>query len=276
MEGRRHHSISVALAVALVLASLTGAGAEEEQQLPPDIHNRLANAVVYTTPDSAVVEAQKFSPGGEGSSKGGRGGSNKCWLEPDTAPLTSTNWHIYAAHPDERSFYLVCDGERLGLIWRRIDPEPGSRPSESPREIAESLRREIPMPDVTVRINPDTGLTGSESWFWIEGYEGETITNGTDAFGALIEVEARPTRYEWLFGDGASKVVDSTGRAYPERSEITHVFERASSTGHEVRVRFVFEVRYRIAGGPWISLPGITRSTAVAYRVRESQAVISR
>lgn len=141
------------------------------------------------------------------------------------------------------------------------------------------LRDEVPMPTVGIHANPGVGLVATESWFWIEGYSGEPITSSTDAFGRPIEVEAKAERYEWHFGDGSSLVTTSPGRSYPQRSEVRHIYERSSAGtegGYLVQARFVFSVQYRVGGGAPIELPGIIRTAAFRYPVRESQAVIAR
>ena len=139
------------------------------------------------------------------------------------------------------------------------------------------LRDRIPIPTVTIEVNPDQGLVGVDSWFWIDGYDGQPISESTNAFGRRIEVEAQVQRYEWRFGDGRTVMSDSPGRPYPDRSDVRHVYER-SSLGHEdgypVEVGFVFAVRYRVDDGGWLELPGIERVADASYLVRESQAVI--
>ena len=55
------------------------------------------------------------------------------------------------------------------------------------------------------------------------------------------------------------------------------MYERSSAGlahGYPVEVTFTFDVRYRVDGGGWIELPGITRVASASYPVRESQAVI--
>lgn len=200
----------------------------------------------------------------------------QCRLEPDTANVGFANVSMYAAHEGENLFYLYCDGQYVGVVWRKIDPDPRPGRSMTPGDVAEHLRDEIPMPKVNVRINPDVGLVGAESWFWIEGYSGEAITNSTDAFGRAVEVEARAIHYEWSFGDGSTSAASTPGTAYPEKSQIRHVFQRASSGGYAIGVRFTFAVRYRVDGGAWTELPGISRTATATYRVKESQAVISK
>lgn len=272
MEGRRNHRLPVALALIFSLISLTRASAEDQD--PPDRNKRLTTTVVYTTSDSAVVEAEK--QGATQAPTVTHRRKSNCHLEAVdlTGEIQSVGQVSLPTPADEKPFWVICDGENVGMVWRKITPR--SSPPAAPADVADTLRQEIPMPEVTVRINPDVGLSGSESWFWVEGYSGAPITNGTDAFGRAVEVEAKPTRYEWSFGDGTTIASDSVGRAYPERSEVTHIFQRASASGYQVTVRFVFDVRYRVDGGSWLALPGITRTASTTYRVRESQAVISR
>jgi len=272
MESRRDHRIPVAVAlVAIMLASSNAARSEE----PPPAYDTRSTAIVYTTPDAAVVEAD--SNGSASTAPSVKAGRRKqCRLEPDNTNVSFTNVNIYAAHQGEVSFYLYCDGQYVGMVWRKLDPDPRPVTSMTPGDVAEHLRDEIPMPKVNVRINPDVGLVGAESWFWIEGYSGEPITNSTDALGRAVEVEARATHYEWFFGDGSTTAANTPGAAYPGKSEIRHVFQRASSGGYAIRVRFTFAVQYRVDGGVWTELPGISRTATATYRVKESQAVISK
>jgi hypothetical protein len=276
MDGHGNHRASIVVLGAILVAGALAQPVPADESLPP--LKPPPTIVVTTQPDAAVVEADASvsTPGRTPTKVASR---RKCYLEPDTAPITFSNVHIYGEHIAERSFYLYCDGEYVGLVWRKI--EDGSRPASpvAPGDVAMYLREEIPIPQATIRVNPETGLVGTESWFWIEGYSGEVISDSTDAFGRLVEVEASVTRYEWLFGDGAKFSSNSPGRPYPERSEVRHVYERSSAgvtTGYPIDVRFVFAVKDRVAGGPWIELPSISRSASFAYRVRESQAVISR
>lgn len=277
MESRRDNRLSLVLAVALTLIFTVGTASAQEGQAPTDRNDRLSTAIVYTTEQSAVVEANTNANGGTVAAPSGRSTKRRqCRLEPDTTNVGFANTSFYAEHQGEASFYLYCDDQYIGIVWRKLDPTPGGRSSPSPKDLAEHLREVIPMPEVSIRINPQTGLVGTESWFWIEGYAGEPIQNSTDAFGSPVEVEARVARYEWSFGDGSKFVSESPGSAYPQRSEVRHIFQRAPSTGYSITLSFNFSVRYRVAGGEWLDLPGISRTTTAAYRVRESQAVISR
>lgn len=275
MVGRRNYRAPITVVLLLsVLVFPTGAALGEEQEppfkLPPTV-------VVETRPDAAVVDASTVAntPGREPTRVSGK---RKCYLDPSTNVSYGSS-QLWASHKNDMLYLIVCDGQAVGFTWRPIDPaRPQGRPIP-PEEVALHLRDEIPIPQVSVRANPDTGLVGAESWFWVEGYSGQPIADSTDAFGRLVEVEATVTRYDWSFGDGVVFSSDSIGSAYPNRSEIRHTYERSSAgmgDGYPVRVNFVFAVRYRLGGGPWIDIPGISRGAGFRYSVRETQAVISR
>jgi hypothetical protein len=265
--------------IAMLLVGILGypgESAEAQERLPT--YDTSSTTIVYTTSESAVIDASRekrtLSSSGR---KVGRG--RNCRLERDTANVGSGTSRLYAEHAaaGETSFNLYCDGEFVGLVWRKLNPSPG-RPAISPVEIAERLREEIPIPTGSLRVNPGHGLVGTESWFWIEGYDGQPVTHSTDALGVPVTVEARPTEFHWSFGDGSTVITSTTGAAFPTESEVRHVFERSSASvpdGYPVEVRFNFAVRYKADGGDWIDLPAITRVATTRYPVRESQAVLT-
>lgn len=283
MEARRGYRVQVAVAIAaLAVAGVQPAAADDHDEgpiyFPP-------TTTVETNPEGVVVESEVHGtdPGFGGAGNQASGSGPRCYLRE--VPMSDWDEDIqlqYWYYRMRRApYYVICGSEQRGIVWIEIDlSEPGSGSERiDPEDIAMRLRDEMPIPSVTVDVNPERGLVGTESWFWIAGYDGSAIADSTDAFGDLIEVEARVTRYEWSFGDGATLVSETPGKAYPARSEVRHVYERSSlglPDGYPVEATFVFAVRYRVDGGAWIELPGITRLARADYPVRESQAVIRR
>jgi hypothetical protein len=271
MESHRHRLVPVG-AILLLAASASFASAQEHDLPPLD---EPATVVVDTGTDSVEVDAdaQATTMG-----SGGSGGGSDCWLDPvgTIGEIFVESFEEQWSNPDLFPFLLWCGDEMRGLVW--LDMSGGDpAPALDPETIAMHIRDEIPVPSVEIRINPDRGLVGVDSWFWIERYNGLPIEDSTDAFGQLVEVEARVTNYEWSFGDGDTITAKSPGRSYPHRSEIRHVYQRSSAglaSGYPVEVTFTFDVRYRVDGGGWIELPGISRVAGTSYSVRESQAVI--
>jgi hypothetical protein len=237
-----------------------------------------STVTVETNPDAVVVESEVHGslPGAPGVQAAGSG--SDCSLRGMN--ISYDIWQETLKRENQLPYLLWCGDELIGLVWVTLgeEGEPAGNVA-SPEEVAMRLREQIPIPNVTIEMNPELGLVGVESWFWIEGYDGSPITDSTDAFGSLVEVEAQVLRYEWSFGDGSTVVGSTIGTPYPERSDIRHVYERSSlghPSGYPVEVAFVFWVRYRVDGGGWIDLPGITRVAQAPYPVRESQAVIGR
>jgi hypothetical protein len=272
MENRENHRVRIAVGIVLVLA-MTGPAAYADDHEDP--FTWPTDVVVESNTDAVVVEAdaQATTLGAAGS-----GGGSDCWLDPvgTIGEIFVESFEEQWSNPDLFPFLLWCGDEMRGLVWLDMSGG-GPAPSLYPETIAMHIRDEIPVPNAEIRINPDRGLVGVDSWFWIEGYDGSPIEDSTDAFGQLVEVEARVTNYEWSFGDGDTIEARTPGRSYPHRSEIRHIYQGSSAglaSGYPVEVTFTFEVRYRVDGGGWIELPGITRVAGTSYPVRESQAVI--
>ncbi|MGD9890187.1 MAG: hypothetical protein AB7U18_02690, partial [Dehalococcoidia bacterium] len=179
---------------------------------------------------------------------------------------------------------------------------PGAGRAVDPREIALEVLRRLPLPDIQIRVNPTLGLVALPGWFWVEGYDGEPFgasqtVNVPPASGSevppdvvppgdprrrggsfTVEVQVRPSRYEWSFGDGATLVSQSLGKPYPTQSDIQHTYEYSSlllPSGFPVRLMVEFTAQYRINGGAPQGLPPLRRTYETSYRVQEVQPVLT-
>lgn len=278
MENCRNRRIPLTL-VLLVVAVSSGLGTRiaNAEEPPFDVPSTI---VVSTGPDAAVIDADAHASKPGANPTASSRPRRICRLEAieTTGYIEGLGPVSLPGPPGMVPYSLTCDDGTSTVVWRKENPGNTS-PVSAPQDVARHLREEIPVPKVDIKVNPSIGLVGAESWFWIEGYSGQPIADSTDAFGQLVEVEAKATRYDWSFGDGVVFSSDSVGAAYPNRSEIRHTYERSSAAtgiGYPVRVNFVFAVRYRVGGGSWIDLPGISRTAGFRYPVRETQAVISR
>jgi hypothetical protein len=282
MEDSRNHRVQigvVALASALVVVWQLPASAEHRND---DDRFRWAPTItVDTNPDAVTVDSDVHGRvPGQAEVQATDSGPN-CWLQSVTN-IGEIRWPDLSAYPGVKvfPFFVWCNGHLHGLVFRQWQPSelmPRAGGAISPQAIAMRLRDQIPIPNVTIEINPELGLVGVESWFWIKGYDGSPIVHSTDAFGRLVEVQADVLQYHWSFGDGSRFIGHTVGNPYPARSDVRHVYQRSSlghPGGYSVQAAFVFSVRYRVDGGGWIELPGITRVATALYPVQESQAVI--
>lgn len=211
-----------------------------------------------------------------------------CTATPVNIGNASVSWARSgaAANPGRIPYAVVCDGVVEGIVWlpTSIDPstvrvsvDPGG--AVDPRAVAESLLSRLPLPEITVGVNPSAGLVALPSWFWVEGYDGAPIAAAATLGGMTVEVELTAERFHWRFGDGAELTTGSLGRSYPEPSDLRHTYEQSSlraGGAYDVQVAVTFRVRFRVSGGGGSGeLAPITRTYCGAYPVRQAQAVLT-
>jgi hypothetical protein len=189
-------------------------------------------------------------------------------------------------HPGTTPWFVVCDNGYAGVAWVPTDAPgtpavqviAGGAPVIDPEAVAASVLGIVLIPPIAVGANPDVGLVAVPSWYWIEGYDGSTLS-GSRTLGLItIEVEITPSSYGWSFGDGVTLETLSLGRPYPAESDIDHTYERSSlEAGGTFRVRLdiTFQARYRVNGGAWLPLAPVVQSYTRAYPVQQLQSVLT-
>jgi hypothetical protein len=138
-----------------------------------------------------------------------------------------------------------------------------------------------------------TGLTGAQSWFWLQPAPTRQSLSIALA-GETVNVTAVPT-VEWRFGDGAS-LDGGPGVPYqadaPPSNAITHVYDTrclpgdqghdpyvlasCGQAGYSVEALVVWRITYSAAGPIAASgaLPARTTEASTAYPVSESRAFL--
>jgi hypothetical protein len=128
---------------------------------------------------------------------------------------------------------------------------------------------------------PDNVLVGLDTWFWLDGWDGEPIrTTVTAPWGDSIELELSLIEVEWRFGDGGPPLRGGLGEAHPEESSIAHLYERRSTSriapdgAFDLSATIRIAVRYWYDGdGPFSVAPLETTHTAPVV-VRQLQSVL--
>ncbi|WP_408895623.1 PKD domain-containing protein [Nocardioides sp. R1-1] len=129
---------------------------------------------------------------------------------------------------------------------------------------------ELKLPPGTLVIQPPDGLT-------LVNFETNFYTTATTPIATTITLleqavtlEATPTSYTWDFGDGHTVTTDEPGAPYPDLT-ITHDYQHTGD--YQPSLATTYTGRYRIADGPWqtipdtVTIPGPTQ----ALRVIEAQ-----
>lgn len=105
---------------------------------------------------------------------------------------------------------------------------------------------------IAVTANPSAvGLVGLDTWFWLAPSPATLIVDES-YLGSQYVVTATPVAAGWDFGDGSStQSTGSTGfgRAYPEQSSVTHMYEAQSQAGYAVRSTIRYEVTWSALDG---------------------------
>lgn len=112
---------------------------------------------------------------------------------------------------------------------------------------------ELPLPAGTLVIQPPDGLTLVN--FKTNFYTTSTapITATVTLLEQPVTLEATPATYTWHFGDGETTSTTEPGAAYP-RLTITHDYKLKGD--YQPSLSTTYTGRYKIADGPWQTIPG--------------------
>jgi hypothetical protein len=175
-------------------------------------------------------------------------------------------------------YHLYCSGAYISSSW--INPAEVVDLDAMAGSEAQRYIEDVLVPNVELGINPtNDGITGFESWFWIDGFDGTVTGPPITALGMVIDVRMSTGSVEWHFGDG-TVVTGDLGRAYPEESTVRHTYQHKSVTSGDPERTYTVQAvislvpEYRVDGGPWITLPRLATTATAPYRVREVQATV--
>lgn len=155
---------------------------------------------------------------------------------------------------------------------------PARRRPPDPEQLAlQAFDRVIALaPQPELDVAPATmGLTGLPSYFWVDSRP-SLVTARASAGPLTVTAEARPARYLWDFGDGATKTTAHPGTPWTKTrpGDIAHLYETKGR--YDVSVEIVWAARWRVSGGAWRDLGYFSTSGSRPYPVREIIAMLVR
>lgn len=133
--------------------------------------------------------------------------------------------------------------------------------------------RRVGLPAMTVQVQPEgQTLVNFDTIFYTEP---TTFTRTLQILGRDVEVEAQPSQFHWLYGDGASETTTVPGAPYPATT-IVHQYSDAHVTVHP-SVDTVYTARFRVDGGDWQAIPQTITipGPPVDLRIREASPLLS-
>jgi hypothetical protein len=171
---------------------------------------------------------------------------------------------------------------------------PGG-PGLDPGAIAASVADRLPLLPGRIQTSPRVvGLTGTDSWFWLDpAPRTEELT--VALAGETVTVTAEPNAIEWRFGDEV-ELAGGPGRPYragpPPAGAVLHLYETrclpgdqgrnpyvlgsCGSSGYGVEAVVAWRISYSASGPIDASgaLPTRTTATSIAYPVSEARGFL--
>jgi hypothetical protein len=225
-------------------------------------------------------------------------------LPPPFPPLSTSSPILQDKHPFGPGSFWYTDaaGHACQYVPNSVTPcftlvGPGSKNGAgrlSPSVVAQSLSQRVELAPGAIKTSPTrAGLTGAQSWFWLDPAPRRRSLSISLA-GETVNVVADPT-VQWRFGDGASL---DAGPGVPYQADvaaadaITHVYgtrclpgdqghdpyvlATCGQNGYSVEALVVWQITYSAAGPIAASgtLPARTTETSTAYPVSESRAFL--
>jgi hypothetical protein len=224
-------------------------------------------------------------------------------LPPPFPPLSTSSPILKDQHPGGPGSFWYTDGaghacqyvpNSVTPCFTLVGPGSNSGGQVSPSAVAQSLARRVELAPGEIKTSPTrTGLTGAQSWFWLDPAPTRQSLSISLA-GERVNVTADPT-VEWRFGDGGS-LDGGPGVPYqadaPASNAITHVYgtrclpgdqghdpyvlASCGRDGYSVEAVVVWRISYSAAGPVAASgaLPARTTETSASYPVSESRAFL--
>jgi len=225
-------------------------------------------------------------------------------LPPPFPPLSTKAPILQDKHPGGPGSFWYTDaaGHACQYVPNSVTPcftlvGPGSNNGAgrlSPSAVAQSLSQRVELAPGAIKTSPTrAGLTGAQSWFWLDPAPRRQSLSISLA-GETVNVIADPT-VQWRFGDGASL---AAGPGVPYQADVapadavTHVYgtrclpgdqghdpyvlASCGQAGYSVEALVVWRITYSAAGPIAASgtLPARTTETSTGYPVSESRAFL--
>lgn len=289
------HGLRPVLTFALIAVVFVARPAGAEPPHPP----------VVDDPTGTVTTVIHL-PGSPGDARGAPTGSSEgvslhpCSYRYDPSGMVAEGFDFSRADaPDQKQieagkvhWYAVsCPGQAdypIFVLQGQVAPGP---PPPMPGQLAASARDALQLPFIVVRHNPSDGLVNLDTWLWLDDTSWQVHSRSISLRGTTVTVVSKPTRVEWVTGDGMRIVCAGQGRQYylnvPAERQSTycsHTYRRSSAGEPDEAYRGSATSSWQIS---WVGsapggnveqgvLPPLKLYTPFALRVQEIQNLVTR
>lgn len=282
--------------LAALVAAVLGAGPSNAE--PPD-------PPVVDDPTGTVTTIIRL-PGTPGKAPGAPTSSDDgvsldpCSYRYDPSGMVAENFDF--SRPDAptleqieagevRWYAVACPGQaEYPIFTAQGQPAPGP-PPPSPGQLAANAREIMQLPFPEVRHNPtDAGLVNLDTWLWLSDSSWQVQSNALSLRGTTVTVVAKPTRVEWVTGDGIRVSCAGQGRPYDEgvpadqqSTYCSHTYRRSSAgqpnSAYAGSATSSWEIRW-VGSAPGGAvqqgvLPPLELTTPFNLRVQEVQDLVT-
>ena len=193
---------------------------------------------------------------------------------------------------DVRWYAVSCPGQADYPIFVLLGQAAPGPPPPTPGQLAAVARDVVQLPSPVVRHNPsDAALVNLATWLWLDDTSWQVYSSSLSLRGTTVTIVAKPTRVEWVTGDGAQIACAGQGRTYDpniladrQSTYCSHTYRRSSGLQPNETYRGSATSSWRIS---WVGsapgggvqqgvLPPLELTTAFGLRVQEIQNLVTK
>jgi hypothetical protein len=190
-------------------------------------------------------------------------------------------WYVYKCTQDG-----VRDAVYRPPVWIPNAPRQPAQAAAlpSPAQLAQAAYNQLRLPSPDIEANPaGEQLVRLPTWLWMDRGEWKPVSATASVPGVSVTATARPSSVVWSMGDGSTVTCSGPGTPYAAAGspkagspDCGHTY-RTSSAGRAggafaVSATVRWTVSWAGAGQNGV-FPGLTTTSAAAFRVAESEAL---
>ncbi len=164
----------------------------------------------------------------------------------------------------------------MGLVCSGNGPPPVAG-AAAPPQVTEGMVlaafRRIPLPSLRSHSQPaNKTLINFDTIFFTEA---QPLTRNLTLLGQRVRLEIKPSRFEWVHGDGTTDTTSSPGAPYPAKDIVYRYADAHRTVEHRVVV--TWSAQWSLNGGPLEPVNGTVTTTGpnTPLRVAEASPVLS-